>query len=75
MPETFKALATINAWTLFLIGWISLIAGYFHLAVIYLGIQLIEMPAEIPPVWMPLVGGFICLALSVAIMKLRQTME
>ncbi len=75
MPAIFKALATINAWTLFVIGWISLIAGYFHLGVIYLGIQFIEMPAGSPPVWMPLIGGFICLALSVVVMKLRQTME
>ena len=69
MPEIFKALATINAWTLFIIGWISLIAG------IYLGAQLTEIPAGIPPVWCPLVGGFVCLALSVAIMRLRQIME
>ena len=75
MPEIFKALATINAWTLFIIGWVSLIAGYFHLAGIYLGLPFAEMKAGIPPVWCPLVGAFICLALSVAIMKLRQNME
>ncbi len=75
MPEIFRALATINAWTLFIIGWISLIAGYFHLVGIYLGVQVAGMQAGMPPVWMPLIGGFICLALSVAIMKLRQLME
>lgn len=74
MTQIFKALATINAWTLFIIGWISLIVGYLHLAVIYLGIPFIEMPADCPPVWMPLIGGFICLALSVVVMKLRLTM-
>ncbi len=75
MPEKFKAPATVSAWTLFVIGWISLIAGYFHLAGIYLGAQFAEMPAGLPPVWCPLVGGFVCLALSVAVMRLRQAME
>jgi len=75
MPGIFKALATINTWTLFVIGWISLIAGYFHLAGIYLGLPFAEMKAGVPPVWCPLVGGFVCLALSVALMKLRQNME
>ena len=75
MYKTFRALATINVWTLFVIGWISLIAGYFHLAGIYLNAQFVDVPAGVPPVWMPLVGGFICLALSVAIMRLRQVME
>ena len=75
MPEIFKALATVNAWALSIVGWISLIAGYVYLAGIYLGIQSIELPTGMPPVWCPLVGGFVCLALSVAVMKLRQAME
>jgi hypothetical protein len=75
MPEKFKALATVSAWTLFVIGWISLIAGYFHLAGIYLGAQFAEVPAGLPPVWCPLVGGFVCLTLSVVVMRLRQAME
>jgi hypothetical protein len=75
MPKIFKALATINAWTLFIIGWISLIAGYFYLLGVYLEASFVKMPAEMPPLWCPLVGGFICLALSVAVMRLRQGME
>ena len=75
MPKIFKALATINAWALFIIGWISLIAGYFYLVGIVFGIKFAGMQAGIPPVWCPLVGGFVCLALSVAVMKLRQNME
>jgi hypothetical protein len=75
MPNIFKALATVNAWTLFVIGWISLIAGYIQLSGLYLDIQMIAIPAGAPFIWMPLVGGFTCLALSVAIMKLRQMLE
>jgi len=76
MPAIFKALATVNAWTLFIIGWISLIAGYIQLLGIYFGgIQMIAIPSGAPYIWMPLVGGFTCLALSVVLMKLRQMLE
>lgn len=76
MPNIFKALATVNAWTLFIIGWVSLIAGYIQLIGIYFGgIQMVALPAGAPFIWMPLVGGFTCLALSVALMKLRQMLE
>ena len=75
MPTIFKALATVNAWTLFIIGWISLIAGYIQLLGLYFGIQMVAIPAGAPFIWMPLVGGFTCLALSVALMKLRQMLE
>ena len=74
MHNEFKALATITAWTLMVIGWISLIAGYFHLVVIYFSIDLYTLPPESPPVWMPLIGGFLCLTLSVIVMRLRQAM-
>ena len=74
MPDIFRALATISAWTLFVIGWLSLASGYLNLAVMYLGIEAFKMPAGSPPVSLPLVGGFICLALSVVVMKLRQSM-
>jgi hypothetical protein len=75
MPQVFKSLATINVWALFIIGWISLIAGYIHLVVLYFDLEIAELPSGVPPVWMPLVGGFTCLALSVAVMKLRQLLE
>lgn len=74
MPNIFKALATINAWTLFIIGWVSLVAGYVQLLGVYLDIQMVAIPLDAPLIWMPLVGGFICLALSVVLMKLRQMM-
>ena len=73
MPEVFKSLTTISAWTLFIIGWISLIAGYFYVGGIYLGLDFAEIKEGMPPVWMPLVGGFICLTLSAVVMKLRHS--
>ncbi len=75
MPTIFKALATVNVWTLFIIGWISLIAGYVQLLGLYFGIKSICIPEGAPYYWMPIVGGFSCLALSVALMKLRQMLE
>ena len=75
MHNQFKALSTITAWTLMVIGWISLIAGYFHLVVVYFDLNFIVLPEGCPPVWMPLIGGFVCLALSVVVMRLRQGME
>jgi len=75
MPAIFKALATVNAWALFVIGWISLVAGYVQLFGLYLDIETIQVPEGAPYIWMPLVGGFTCLALSVALMKLRQMLE
>ena len=76
MPDIFKALATVNAWTLFILGWVSLIAGYIQLFGIYMGgIQIIAIPEDAPFIWMPIVGGYLCLALSVVLMKLRQMLE
>ncbi len=75
MPQIFKGMATVAVWTLFIIGWISLIAGYVNLLALYFGLPFASMPPGIPPVWMSLIGGFICLALSVALMKLRQMLE
>ena len=75
MPTIFKTMATVNVWTLFIIGWVSLIAGYIQLLGLYLGIQVVAIPADAPFIWMPLVGGFTCLALSVVLMKLRQMLE
>ena len=75
MPQIFKGMATSTVWTLFVIGWISLIAGYIDLLGLYFGLPFASMPSGIPPVEMPLIGGFVCLALSVALMKLRQMIE
>ena len=75
MPQIFKALATVNAWALFIIGWVSLIVGYIQLLGIYMSMDSITIPTGAPFVWMPLVGGFTCLALSVVVMKLRQMLQ
>jgi hypothetical protein len=75
MPQVFKGLATVNVWALFIIGWISLIAGYVHLVGLYFDIEIADFSIGVPPVWMPLVGGFTCLALSVVLMKLRQMLD
>ena len=75
MPQIFKGMATVTVWTLFIIGWISLIAGYIDLLALYFSLPFASMPSGIPPVEMPLIGGFVCLALSVVVMKLRQMID
>jgi len=72
MPPIFKALTSITAWTLFITGWISLIGGYVRLFAVYGGAT---FPAGAPPVQMALAGGFVGLALSAAVMKLRHMLE
>ena len=72
MPQIFKALATINAWALFIIGWVALIAGYVQLIVVFSGAA---TPSGLPPIEMTMAGGFAGLTLSVVVMKLRQMLE
>ena len=73
MPPIFKALATINAWTLFVLGWLGLVVGVLIMPAI--GGQFAT--AE-PPPW-PFHAawglGVMSLTLSVVCMKLRQMLE
>ena len=73
MPQIFKGLATINAWALFVAGWLSLIAGYVQLIGIYVGVNM--APSGAPSIIAILGGGFLCLTLSVVVMKLRHMMS
>jgi ABC-type arginine/histidine transport system permease subunit len=72
MPQIFKALATITAWTLFFLGWLMLVFVFVFMAI---------MPFE-PETWEPW-GAFdtawmlavITLILSICAMKLRKSLE
>jgi hypothetical protein len=75
MPKIFKGLATVNAWALFVIAWVSLIAGYLQLLGIYTSVDIMKIPSGAPSVWMPIVGGFTCLVLSAVVMKLRKALD
>ena len=72
MPQIFKALATINAWALFIIGWMAVIGGFVRLIKAYAGVA---APPGVPPVWMTLGAGVAGLTLSVVVMKLRKGLE
>ena len=74
MPQIFKALSSITAWVLFILGW----AGV--LATIAYAISIITVLFVIPNVtWFMIcgvfVGGVVCFILSVCAMKLRQMLE
>lgn len=73
MPPIFKALATITAWTLFVLGWIILLVG----VLIMPGVGGVFFAGTPPPVifWIALAAAVATLILSVAAMKLRQMLE
>jgi hypothetical protein len=73
MPSIFKALATINAWALFILSWIALIRGYVTLLGSYAGADI--MPAGAPAVEFVTAFGVAGLVLSVVVMRLRKGME
>ncbi len=67
MPQIFKALATINAWFLFLLGW------WFF--VVY--IQLIATEGRTDWVRLSSLCGLfvVCFTLSTVVMKIRKSLE
>jgi hypothetical protein len=73
MPPIFKALATINAWTLFILGWIVLLIG----VLIMPAIEGVFFAGSAPPVlfWIAFAAAVTALILSVCAMKLRQMLE
>ena len=73
MPQIFKALTSITAWTLFIVGWV------FALVNVVLGIiyeMLFTVGAE---GWTEIFAYFglavVCVTLSAVVMRLRQKME
>ena len=73
MPQVFKALATITAWTLFILGSLILVIG----VLIMPAIGGAFVPGTPPPVmfWIALASAVGTLILSVCAMKLRQMLE
>ena len=72
MPPIFKALTTITAWTLFILGWLMLVF------VVILMATMPFTPETLPPwgvfdtAW---VLAVVTLILSICAMKLRHSME
>ena len=73
MPQIFKTLATVNAWTLFVLGWIVLLIG----VLIMPAIEGVFFAGTAPPFlfWIALASAIAILTLSVVLMKLRQMLE
>ena len=73
MPPIFKALTTITAWVLFVLGWIVLLVG----VIIMPAIGGAFVPGIPPPVifWIALASAVATLILAVCAMKLRQMLE
>lgn len=73
MPQMFKALATVTAWTLFILGWL------FGLGDLVVAINTGVMFTVGKEGWVEALAYFVlaivCLILSVVAMRLRQKME
>ena len=74
MPSVFKALASISAWFLFVLGWLvvltSLIMGVIN--------GTLFVPAAGPPpiqTFIAIAIAIVCITLSVVVMKLRKMLE
>jgi len=73
MPPIFKALATITAWTLFVLGALTLVIGVIIMPAIG-GVLFAGTPP--PPIfWIVFASSVATLFLSVVCMKLRQMLE
>ncbi len=73
MPSAFKALATINAWALFILSWLAVLRGYASMLGSAAGLD--WTPSGMPPAEFALGCGFAGLVLSVVVMVLRKKME
>ncbi len=74
MPETFKALSSIIAWFLFILGWIGVVAAIVGVVAIISG--LFWIPNVTPTMLAAaFAGGVGCFILSACTMKLRQMLE
>ncbi len=73
MPQIFKALATVGAWTLFIAGWlfalINLVVG------ILTGVLFTVGEKGAWEVFAYFVLAIVCVPLSVLVMKLRKKLE
>jgi hypothetical protein len=73
MLPIFKALATIGAWTLFIVGWIF---GLTNLIIaINKGVLFTVGAAGWAEVFAYFALAIVCITLSVVVMRLRQKME
>jgi len=69
MPPIFKALTTITAWTLFILGWLFVVPSVIFSAPTF-GVE--------PPHWCFFAGtavGIACFISAVVAMKLRRMLE
>ena len=73
MPNIFKALASITAWTLFILSAIALIRGYVTMLASYAGVDV--MPPGASATEFVLRFGFVGLVFSVVVMVLRKKLE
>ena len=73
MPPIFKALTTISAWVLFIVGLLGLVMGL----IIVPAATPLPLGGTAPPIQMYLtIGlGIVSLILAVCAMKLRQMLE
>ena len=72
MPQIFKALASITAWTLFILGWLMLVFVVIFAVTIPFAPETLEPWGVFDTAW---VLAVITLILSVCAMKIRKGLE
>ena len=74
MPQSFKALASITVWVLFVLGWVGVVAAIGGIVGITTG--LFSVPScTLLMMGVAFGGGVVCFILSACAMKLRQMLE
>ena len=74
MPQSFKALASITVWVLFVLGWVGVIAAIG--GVVGVTTRLFSIPnVTLLTLGAAFGGGVVCFILSACAMKLRQMLE
>ena len=71
MPPSFKALASITVWILFILGWIGVLEAIAGAVGIITGLYLASLEMTVAAFGV----GVVSLILSVCAMKLRQMLE
>ena len=72
MPQKFKALATITAWTLFILGWLMLVFVVIFMVTLPFEPETFEPWGVFDTAW---ILAVVTLTLSICVMKLRQMLE
>jgi len=74
MPQSLKALSSITAWVLFILGWVGVLATIIYAVSLITGLFIVPNVTSLM-IGGVFAGGVVCFILSVCTVRLRQTLE